>query len=212
MAALDRIRREPARPAPALMQGVAPVLMVPRVMDPATCAALIARWQGHHEEGHALGVRDGKAGVPVYGGKKRSRDHHITDTATFNMVSGMIAQRIGAELNKAFGFDGPFRFDSHIVQAYAAERGDRFDSHRDNLLPNTAHRRFAISLNLNEDYEGGELRFPEYGSGLYRPALGEACVFSCSLLHAAMPVTRGLRIALISMITDPPAQGRPHPA
>ncbi len=27
----------------------------------------------------------------------------------------------------------------------------------------TAHRRFAVSINLNDDFEGGEVSFPEYG-------------------------------------------------
>ena len=46
------------------------------------------------------------------------------------------------------------------------------------------HRRFAVSLNLNTgDYEGGCLRFPEFGPHLYVAPAGGAVVFSCSLLH-----------------------------
>src|SRR5215218_7840664 len=45
---------------------------------------------------------------------------------------------------------------------------------RDNLSPATAHRRFALTLNLNDGYQGGQLRFPEYGPELYRPAPGAA--------------------------------------
>ena len=40
-----------------------------------------------------------------------------------------------------------------------------------------------MSVNLNDDYEGGAVRFPEFGGGLYRPPAGGALVFSCSLLH-----------------------------
>ena len=51
-----------------------------------------------------------------------------------------------------------------------------------------------MTLNLNsEDYEGGHLRFPEYGPELYRPGTGDAVVFSCYLVHEAMPVTAGAR-------------------
>lgn len=69
----------------------------------------------------------------------------------------------------------------------------------DNTTKGTAHRRFAMSLNLNTgEYEGGFLRFPEYGSHLYRPAIGEAVIFSCSILHQATPVIQGRRFVLLS--------------
>jgi predicted SAM-dependent methyltransferase len=78
------------------------------------------------------------------------------------------------------------------------DRG-HFAPHRDNNSPITAHRRFALSLNLNDAYEGGELYFPEYGSK-YRPEIGDGVVFSCSLVHGAAPVTRGERFLLVAML------------
>ena len=60
-----------------------------------------------------------------------------------------------------------------------------------------------MTLNLNtEDHEGGELRFPEYGQASYRPATGEAAIFSCNLLREATDVTRGQRYTLLSFICD----------
>ena len=53
------------------------------------------------------------------------------------------------------------------------------------------HRRFAVTLNLNDGFEGGELWFQEFGPRRYRPPPGGAAVFSCSLLHEARPVTAG---------------------
>ena len=47
-----------------------------------------------------------------------------------------------------------------------------------------------MTLNLNTGgYEGGALWFPEFGRQLYAPEAGGAVVFSCSLLHEALPVT-----------------------
>ena len=67
----------------------------------------------------------------------------------------------------------------------------------------TAHRRFAMTLNLNsEDYSGGELTFPEFGGATYKPATGEAAVFSCSLLHEATDVERGPRYVLLAFFYD----------
>ena len=62
----------------------------------------------------------------------------------------------------------------------------------------------ALTLNLNSDeYDGGELMFPEYGDYRHKPPAGAAVVFSCSLLHEALPVTRGQRFALLSFLLDP---------
>ena len=56
---------------------------------------------------------------------------------------------------------------------------------------------------LNPDeYEGGLLRFPEYGGSLYTAPLGGAVVFSCSLLHEATPVTAGKRFVFLPFLYD----------
>ena len=62
----------------------------------------------------------------------------------------------------------------------------------------TQKRRFAMSLNLNDGYEGGELWFPEYGKHKYLPAAGSGVIFSCSLLHEALPVTKGQRWVMVT--------------
>lgn len=83
--------------------------------------------------------------------------------------------------------------ERYIVACYAAEDGGHFNAHRDNTTKGTAHRRFAVSISLNSDFEGGEIVFPEYGPKGYKPPPGGAVVFSCSLLHAVTKVTRGRR-------------------
>ena len=52
------------------------------------------------------------------------------------------------------------------------------------------------------EYEGGDLRFPEYGIDLYRPPTGGAIVFSCSLLHEVLPVTKGRRFVFLTFLKD----------
>jgi predicted 2-oxoglutarate/Fe(II)-dependent dioxygenase YbiX len=86
---------------------------------------------------------------------------------------------------------------------YDAEDGGYFRPHRDNTTAGTAHRRFAVSINLNaEDFEGGDLRLPAFGPRTYRPPTGGAVVFSCSLLHEATPVTAGTRYAFLPFLHD----------
>ena len=64
------------------------------------------------------------------------------------------------------------------------------------------HRKFAVSVNLNDDFDGGEVSFPEYGPRSYKAPPGAAVVFSCSLLHAVSTVTRGRRYAFLPFLYD----------
>ncbi|WP_259668679.1 2OG-Fe(II) oxygenase [Rhizobium lentis] len=77
-----------------------------------------------------------------------------------------------------------------------------FPPHRDNTTKGTAHRRFAVSVNLNDDFDGGEVSFPEYGSRSFKAPSGGAVIFSCSLLHAVSTVTRGRRYAFLPFLYD----------
>ena len=83
------------------------------------------------------------------------------------------------------------RIERYVVACYDSATSGHFHSHRDNMTKGTAHRRFAVSLNLNADFQGGNLRFPEFGKRNYRAPVGGAVVFSCSLMHEATPITRG---------------------
>ena len=72
-----------------------------------------------------------------------------------------------------------------------------------NTTLGTAHRRFAVTINLNSrDYDGGEIWFPEFGPRMYKAPSGAAIVFSCSLLHEVPPVTRGRRYAFLPFLYD----------
>ena len=107
-------------------------------------------------------------------------------------------RRIFPEIKKAFDYDASRR-EEYKIACYDASRGGYFRAHRDNTTPGTAHRKFAMTLNLNaEEYAGGYLRFPEYGPHVYKPSTGSAVIFSCSLLHEATDVTAGRRFALLS--------------
>ncbi|MCC7047996.1 MAG: 2OG-Fe(II) oxygenase [Alphaproteobacteria bacterium] len=187
------------RPQPPVRPGTTPpILLVPDAFDAGLCRDLIAAWQADHRE---MGV-SGSTDALLYG-RKKSQDHIVKEPALHQRVSATLNRRIAPEVLKAFTFRGPYGFDAHIVQGYDATRQDFFGLHRDNLSPRTRHRRFAISLNLNDDFDGGELRFPEYGGAHYRMEAGTACVFSCSLLHEALPVTKGQRFSLTTFMCDP---------
>jgi predicted 2-oxoglutarate/Fe(II)-dependent dioxygenase YbiX len=209
--ALARWLQEPPV-APARHIGeVAPVLIVPNVLSRDECRALIERWSTHgHAEGVVTSLVKGEQVQRVYEALKKRRDHKITEPEVEKSLLALIGRRIAPELDKAFHYRR-FRFDRPNIVCYDAERGDHFRRHRDNQTPATADRQFALTINLNsEEYEGGELLFPEYGEGRYKPPTGGAILFSCSLLHEALPVTSGQRFALLSFLRDATAAaGRP---
>jgi predicted 2-oxoglutarate/Fe(II)-dependent dioxygenase YbiX len=116
-------------------------------------------------------------------------------------VQHRIIRRINPEIERVHFFK-PSRMERYIVSCYAAEDGGHFRAHRDNTTKGTAHRRFAVSINLNGDFEGGEVSFPEYGPRSYKAPPGGAVVFSCPLLHAVSRVTKGRRFAFLPFLYD----------
>jgi len=133
---------------------------------------------------------------------KRRNDVEIEDAALRGALMQRIHARLVPEIKKSFQFTVT-RLERYIVACYSAEDEGFFRAHRDNTTAGTAHRRFAVTINLNaEDHDGGELRFPEFGMRRYKAPTGGAIVFSCSLLHEALPVTRGLRYATLPFLYD----------
>jgi len=112
-----------------------------------------------------------------------------------------IIRRINPEIERVHFFK-PSRMERYIVSCYAAEDGGHFRAHRDNTTSGTAHRRFAVSINLNSEFAGGEVSFPEYGPRSYKAPAGGAVVFSCPLLHAVSKVTEGRRFAFLPFLYD----------
>jgi predicted 2-oxoglutarate/Fe(II)-dependent dioxygenase YbiX/peroxiredoxin len=194
-----------ALPAPERHSGEevqAPVLMLPNIFEPELCAKLIGLYEanGGDESGfmREVGGKTVLVQDPVH---KRRRDHAIQDLALIDEIKGRIHRRLIPEIAKVFQFHVT-RMERFIVCCYSADEDGHFNPHRDNTTKGTAHRRFAVSLNLNGDYEGGTLAFPEFGPRRFRPPAGGAVVFSCSLLHQADLVTRGRRYVFLPFLYD----------
>lgn len=196
--ALDAVSKLPPL-EPRRITAQAPVLLVPRVLTPSDCTELVELWGRENEEtGVEASEYEGRANVRR-SELKRRRDHIVQDDRVMKLLVATVGRRVMPEVRRAFSFPAT-RFEGFKIVRYDAESGGFFRPHRDNLSPATAHRRFALTLNLNEEYEGGELRFAEYGPMTYRPAAGEALLFSCSLLHEVTEVTAGERFALLSFL------------
>ncbi len=185
-----------ARPA----QPQAPVLLVPMVFELELCRRLIA----HFEEagGHASGVFDedanGLTTLELDNKRKSRSDAIVIDDSLRNMAHARIQRRLLPEIKKAFQLDVT-RMERSVIARYGA--GDAMAPHRDNATRGTAHRQFAITIPLNaDDFNGGVLRFPEYGPLVYPVPTGCALVHSCGILHETLPVTKGTRYVFIPIV------------
>lgn len=178
----------------------APVLVVPDVLSVEQCEELMRVWdeQGNVATGVEASAAGGRA-EQLSAQMKRRRDHVVTDPDRTRDLAQTIGRRVMPEIARAFAYRAR-RFEGFKIACYEASDRGFFRAHRDNLSPSTAHRRFALTLNLNDDYQGGQLRFPEYGPQRYRPPRGAALLFSCSLLHEVLDVTENRRFVLLSFL------------
>lgn len=181
----------------------APILIAPRIFEPELCARLVAYYRAG--EARASGFMrdvDGRTSRVHDTNFKRRDDVMIDDAQLRADTMTRIHDRLTPLIERAFGWRAT-RMERYIVARYAADDGGHFNPHRDNTTRGTAHRKFAVTINLNaEDYDGGDLRFPEFGKRTWRAPTGGAVVFSCSLLHEATHVTRGERFAFLPFLYD----------
>jgi predicted 2-oxoglutarate/Fe(II)-dependent dioxygenase YbiX len=180
----------------------APILVLPEVFEPQFCRRLIELYEinGGEESGMMQDVNGSTVLVHDRRHKLR-KDYRIEDAALQERTRALISRRVNPEILKAHQFKVTL-MERYIVACYSTQDGGYFLAHRDNTTRGTAHRRFAVSVNLNADFEGGEISFPEYGPRSFKAPVGGAVVFSCSLLHAVSPVTAGRRYAFLPFLYD----------
>lgn len=178
-----------------------PILTVPDVLSASECAQLISAYDNSQapfvKPQEVLGqAHDVKSRIPDYGRQDRI-DLLLNSHEMRDKIVRRLQHRLLPEIKKAFHYEVTSLENLRIAK-YEGSRGGKSHGHRDNSIKNVAHRRFAVSINLNaKEFEGGELRFPEFGPHLYKGETGAAVVFSCSLLHEALGVKNGARYVLL---------------
>jgi peroxiredoxin len=178
----------------------APALVVPRVFSFELCDFLTQFYaeQGGKDSGFQFDI-DGKTTTLSDHRFKRRSDVGVVAPEVRNLVREHVVRRLVPEIERFFQFKAT-RMDRYIVACYDSEVGGHFFRHRDNVNVGAQHRRFALSINLNSDFVGGDLVFPEFGRRTYRPPAGGALVFSCGALHQVTPVTKGRRYAFLAFL------------
>lgn len=196
---LTQLRRLAERPRAV----PAPVLIVPDVLPRHLCQYLIDQHEknGGSESGFMREV-GGVTRQMIDRNHKQRLDYEIEDQRLVATLRDHLFHGLRPMIKRAFQFD-PTRVERWLVACYDAEAGGHFRPHRDNTTKGTAHRKFAVTINLDTSrYDGGDLCFPEFGPQTYRAPTGGAVVFSCSLLHEARPVTKGQRYAFLPFLYD----------
>jgi predicted 2-oxoglutarate/Fe(II)-dependent dioxygenase YbiX len=192
---------DPAAPRP-VRRGGAPALIIPEILEPDFVAALLGHWERGEKSADRVASSTAGAGAGMVANIKRRADVFLDDRALYEGFQRRLERRVLPEMWRAFRFRAA-SFEAPRIGCYDAAVAGAFGAHRDNRTPFTAHRRFAMSLNLNTGaYAGGTLRFGEFGAEEYEPETGGAVVFSCDLLHEALPVTQGRRFAIFTFFTD----------
>jgi predicted 2-oxoglutarate/Fe(II)-dependent dioxygenase YbiX/peroxiredoxin len=178
----------------------APVLTVPRVFDFPLCEFMIDLYEkvGGEDSGFMIDV-GGKTATTVDYRLKRRSDLVVALPELRDAIRSQIVRRLVPAMECFFQFQAT-RMDRYIVACYDSEVGGHFHRHRDNVNAGAQHRRFAVSINLNKDFEGCDLVFPEFGRKTYRAPTTGAVVFSCGALHQVTPITRGRRYAFLAFL------------
>jgi predicted 2-oxoglutarate/Fe(II)-dependent dioxygenase YbiX/peroxiredoxin len=178
----------------------APALMVPRVFSFGICDFLTQFYetQGAVDSGFQFDV-DGKTVTLSDWRLKRRSDVAVGVPEVRELIRDHIVRRLVGPIERFFQFKVT-RMDRYVVACYDSAVAAHFHRHRDNINAGAQHRRFALSINLNKDFEGGDLVFPEFGRKAYRPSEGGALVFSCGALHQVTPVTKGKRYAFLAFM------------
>jgi len=178
----------------------APVLIVPRVFDFALCDFLVQFYDrlGGKDSGFFFD-NDGKTSTVVDYRLKRRNDLGIVRAEVREAIRSQVVRRLVPAIERFFQFSAT-RMDRYIVACYDSAIGGHFHRHRDNVNVGAQHRRFAVTINLNKDYDGCDLVFPEFGRRIYRAPHGGAVAFSCGALHQVTPVTRGRRYAFLAFL------------
>jgi predicted 2-oxoglutarate/Fe(II)-dependent dioxygenase YbiX len=203
LAGLNRLTstNRPSDPRPP-----APILSLADVFEPELCAHLVDCFErgGAKDSGFMQDV-GGRSVENFDNSWKRRRDFHLTDASLIRNLRARIGRRVCPEIKKAFQMR-PTRIERDLVARYDAETGGHFGPHRDDTGIAIAHRQFAVSINLNADFDGGEISFPEYTPQSFKAAPGTAIVFSASILHEVSRVTRGRRYVFLTFLFDEEAE------
>ena len=166
-----------------------PYLIIEDVLDKTLLKKIIDFYYLKKEEGKLIAHQHAT----------KDRLHVHPDRQLEIEIDHKLSRTVLCEIRKVFYFDVQYR-EYYKICSYDAETSGRFHAHRDTPAP-YQHRKYALSLFLNDDYEGGEFVLPEYGLSV-KPKANTAFVFPGINTHQVLPVTKGSRMTIITFFVN----------
>ena len=130
----------------------------------------------------------------------KGNSESLTEVHWFNFISNAI-QKACNEFTNLHGFQQPVSHEGIDLLRY--EKGGFYKPHVDSGAD--GFRKYSIVTFLNNDYEGGQLRFfckGKNGEEYFdiQPEPGKCVIWPSTylFLHAALPVLEGTRYAMVS--------------
>ena len=162
----------------------APALVIPDAIDEALAEDLIHYLDSHEGDGF---VADGDFKRRLHIHPDKDLEHRLDDK---------LCKSVLPEIEKVFYSEVSHR-ETYKICRYDGSNSGKFGKHRDTIAPHL-HRRYAITLVLNDDYQGGGIAFPEYNSDVLSIPKYGAVVFPGSLFHQVNKIAAGRRYVIIS--------------
>ena len=168
----------------------------PNFLSSEECAALVAMCDTNLPWDKAMG--------PDNVWYDRVMHYHLMPAAMQALV-GKTRPQVKEQITQDFGLTDPLYADT--LQVVRWRQGDHQHPHADAENPDgTPHpfawRAYASIIYLNDDFEGGEIYFPQHN--LTPPIKAGTLAFfpgTSAFMHGVTPVTRGVRYTMASFFT-----------
>ena len=164
---------------------------VDRVLDPAECAALVARIDAAGPELASINLPGG----PKIDTGTRNNDRVILDDpALASLLFERVRGHVPATMKGMTAVGANER-----LRCYRYRPGQRFGPHYDGSFHRSDHERSLLTfmVYLNEGFTGGETAFLDLGVAI-APRPGLALLFQHPVLHEGCEVTAGIKYAVRS--------------
>jgi len=144
----------------------------------------------------------------VFKGSKMVVDNQYRDVDVYHIESEeeslyAILQKVARTVNGYFNYEINGIEKAQVMKYTAPSNG--YGWHIDIGAGGiAAQRKIAVSILLNDDYEGGEMVFrTAEESEKVKPKVGEVVAFSSFISHCIRPITKGDRYVVVAWFTGP---------
>lgn len=144
-----------------------------------------------------LDLKIGEVGANFTGDKLKS----VRDSKVAMVEIDWVKTKLESFLKTELQFKGYELDEIEKFQFTKYTMGGHYDWHTDTGL-NFEYRFCSIVIQLNDEYNGGELLYKDYDSTeiQFENGIGNLFIFNSSINHKVNPITQGTRYSLVSWI------------